>query len=649
MKPLNILLIVDSLGIGGTETHVLSIAKSLKSRGHHIVVGTSGGPLTPYFHQADIDIINMPFQNDNPLSSNYTKLLEQTRSIINEYEIDIIHTHLIAGLKIAIQVSQELLVPVVFTAHGMFYPWRQLQSLIDGCEHVIAVSPPVATYIKNRIGYPRNQISIIPNGIDIDYFAAIDGNPNQFRQELGISDQETLVSVVSRIAWGKTRIIEDTIYAVERLYEKHNLRLAVVGSGPDSPFIHAIAAMVNKRHQEDIIILTGALLDPKLAYQSSDLVIGTARVALESMSAGKPVIAAGNSGYVGPITPENLNHAWQLYFGDHDFLTNSSTGLLANDLENLINNKPSAKTTAKLRQLVKQYFAIDHVVENIEQIYHHVLGNTMQLELSQELVAQPAPIIRKSPTPAKVEQSAKTRVTSDSPLVSIVIPTYNRAQYLNACLESVWQQSYRPLEIIVIDDCSSDNTNEITNKWIKKAQKNNDLKIKYHRLPRNLGFAHAVSVGYFLAEGDFIANHDSDDLSHPQRIEQQVQFLQLNEDYSLVGTNYESFTHDLTETKKSYLIRYDNNITKCYRDGKHCVCFGSLLLRKEVIAKIGSLTTFMTGAEDYEYVARTIVQGFNVQNIRSVLYYYRVHDDQRSREFYSIRDALTTHVKDDVT
>ena len=61
-------------------------------------------------------------------------------------------------------------------------------------------------------------------------------------------------------------------------------------------------------------------------------------------------------------------------------------------------------------------------------------------------------------------------------------------------------------------------------------------------------------MGYLFAQGEFIANHDSDDLSHPERISQQVQFLQLNEDYSLVGTNYEVFSNDPEKRRKSYLV-----------------------------------------------------------------------------------------------
>lgn len=641
---LNILMIIDSLNIGGTETHVLALAKALKARGHNIIVGTSGGPLTQTFVRAGLEVKIMSFQSDNPLSTNYTTLLAQTRAIIEEYEIDLIHAHLIAGLKIATQISQEFLIPVVFTAHGMFYPRRQLQGLIDSTEHVIAVSLPVASFINTRIGYSKQKISVIPNGIDMEHFAPQTGE-NSFRKELGVNDDEYLVTLVSRIAWGKTRVIEEAINAVEALHKEQNVRLALVGSGPDSGFINALAGMVNRRHDQDIILLTGAMLDPLEAYRGADLVIGTARIALEAMACGQPVIAAGNSGYVGLITPENFAKGWELYFGDHDFLTNTSSIRLQEDLKRVMKRPPTPQELVKLRSLVNNHFSIQRVTTDVEQVYYQILG--LDYEPTEEKELELTDFTPKKREPIKISEVTQVKPVSsptpmiDSPLVSVVIPTYNREKYLLECLESLFNQTYRPLEIIVVDDHSTDNTKKLVAKW-KNEITDSKFTIVYHKLPRNLGFATAQTTGYLLSRGEFIANHDSDDLSHPERIEKQVQFLQLDQEYSLVGTDYEVFSTDFSKRSKSQLILYDNNIVRCYREGKHCVCFGSLLFRRQVLERIGGLTTFMEGAEDYEFIARAIVQGFHVQNLRNVLYYYRQHGDQRSRDFYGLRTSLSS-------
>ncbi|HHT73553.1 MAG TPA: glycosyltransferase [Firmicutes bacterium] len=644
-EPLNILMLVDSLGIGGTETHVLAIAKVLQKKGHNVIIGTGGGPMASRYKDAGLEVFLMPFQSDNPLYTNYTALLDQTRKLVRERQIQLIHAHQIAGLKVAAQIWQELLVPLVFTIHGMFYPRRRLQSLIDSCAHVIAVSPPAAAWAKKQLGLPASQISVIPNGIDISHFKP--GTASSFKNELGMDEKQPLITLCSRIAWGKTRVIEDAIYAVEELHQAEGVHLAIVGSGPDSPFVHALANMVNQRQGYDIIHLTGAMLDPVDAYRAADIVIGTARVALEAMSTCTPVIAAGNSGYFGPVTPSNFSRGWEVYFGDHDFLTLPSKSQLQHDITAMLHGRIRAEQDV-LRRLVAAHFRIETVAGAVEELYHQVMAGEIRPRVTNVKAVPTLPQATPSPAPspeAKKEAAPATppaQIEASSPLVSVVIPTYNRANLLNECLKSVFEQTYRPLEVIVIDDHSTDDTETVVASWAKKAEETDGLTFHYHRLHRNLGFAKAVTMGYLFAQGAFIANHDSDDISHPDRITQQVQFLQLNPDHSLVGTNYEVFSDDVTQRKKAFLVRYDKNIISSYRAGHHCVCFGSLLMRREVIERLGGLTTFLQGAEDYEFVSRAIVQGFNVQNLRTPLYYYREHGTQRSKEFYGVRSALTS-------
>ena len=331
------------------------------------------------------------------------------------------------------------------------------------------------------------------------------------------------------------------------------------------------------------------------------------------MSTGRPVIAAGNAGYFGPVTAQNFAHGWQVYFGDHDL-----SAYRANQAAEGYKGRTAQAAQHRSRVPLPAGSVPLPGGNGLSAIEEFVLsGCRVKPGQGDEIVSQP----RRHRPAAASRQPASDRIPSaaapkrqtdlERPLVSVVIPTHNRAQFLDDCLASVFAQTYRPLEVIVIDDYSTDDTAAVMDRWQKTAQEAADLTLVYHRLSRNLGFARAVTIGYMLAQGEFIANHDSDDISHPDRITQQVQFLQLNEDYSLVGTNYEVFTDDYTQRRKSYLVRYDNNIVSCYRAGNHCVCFGSLVMRRQVVERLGGPAAFMQGAEDYEFVARAIVQGFN--------------------------------------
>lgn len=116
------------------------------------------------------------------------------------------------------------------------------------------------------------------------------------------------------------------------------------------------------------------------------------------------------------------------------------------------------------------------------------------------------------------------------PLVSVVIPVYNEEKYVRHSLESILSQSYSNLEIIVINDGSTDKTSSILNDLYE-----NDSRLKLFN-QKNQGLVYSLNKGLRKANGEFIARMDADDWSYPERIEEQVNFLQRNIDYVAIGT-----------------------------------------------------------------------------------------------------------------
>jgi glycosyltransferase involved in cell wall biosynthesis len=94
--------------------------------------------------------------------------------------------------------------------------------------------------------------------------------------------------------------------------------------------------------------------------------------------------------------------------------------------------------------------------------------------------------------------------TENNPTVSIIIPTYNRSRLLARAVKSVLNQTYQNFELIIVDDASTDNTEEVVGSF-------NDERIKYVRHEKNKGEAVARNTGIKAARGEYIASHDSDD------------------------------------------------------------------------------------------------------------------------------------------
>lgn len=223
-----------------------------------------------------------------------------------------------------------------------------------------------------------------------------------------------------------------------------------------------------------------------------------------------------------------------------------------------------------------------------------------------------------------------------SKLVSVVVPTYNAEAYIEKCLDGLSQQTYKHVELVIVDDASQDGTVEVITRWLKKDSRFSPAgRVHFVALPRNIGTAGAYTTAMYLAIGEYIAVHDCDDYSHTERFERQVRFLRDNPQVSVLGTNYQVFKNDDPEFRQiSDWLAYGNQIDANYKKGLHCVANPTLLFRGKVFDAIGGHTRKVKGAEDFEWMTRCIVEGYKAENLKDILYYYRSHPAQHSRNFY---------------
>ncbi|MBJ9992272.1 MULTISPECIES: glycosyltransferase family 2 protein [unclassified Paenibacillus] len=226
-------------------------------------------------------------------------------------------------------------------------------------------------------------------------------------------------------------------------------------------------------------------------------------------------------------------------------------------------------------------------------------------------------------------------------LASIVIGAYNASRHIEETLDSLIHQTYPHIEIIVVNDGSTDNTDLIIQQWVMKHRNHpviRENRFVYHQLPYNIGFSGAFTTGYFLARGEFIATQAADDISHPERIEKQVRFLQENTNFCLCGTSIAWFEDGNFE--KQYVLDFVKygyeNIAGIYMSGGHCVCHGTLMMRGSLFDLLGGLERYPRGtetvSEDMYFITRYVLTGYSVENLPEILYYYRRYPEQRTQQ-----------------
>lgn len=207
----------------------------------------------------------------------------------------------------------------------------------------------------------------------------------------------------------------------------------------------------------------------------------------------------------------------------------------------------------------------------------------------------------------------------DIPKVSIMITTYNREKFIHEAIDSALAQTFTDYEILIIDDASTDGTEEIVKKYIEK-----NPKIKYIRNEQNIGIARTRNKGLNLAKGIYIAPLDSDDFwMDINKLKKQVEFLDANQDYALLGGGIMHIDSQSKPIKKVLFPVYDSvirNIILQYNPFAQ----STLLFRKSVALECGGYPTDYKICDDY-YLWLKIGTKYKFTNIPQVLSGYRIH------------------------
>lgn len=209
--------------------------------------------------------------------------------------------------------------------------------------------------------------------------------------------------------------------------------------------------------------------------------------------------------------------------------------------------------------------------------------------------------------------------TSHSPLISVVIPAYNRIKTISYCLDSVLKQTVSHFEVIVVDDCSTDGTVEIVRSYI-------DPRVSCIVMNKNSGAQAARNRGVHEARGEWIAFHDSDDEWLPKKLELQLEALcQVNfEPFTVVHTN--CWRYEIASgTKKKCNVWPVEGINPF---GKMLSSTGpmfpGMLTSKAALEKIGYLDESVSSYQEWDTFIR-LAKVCHFIHIREPLFVYHIH------------------------
>lgn len=225
---------------------------------------------------------------------------------------------------------------------------------------------------------------------------------------------------------------------------------------------------------------------------------------------------------------------------------------------------------------------------------------------------------------------------ASSPLVSIVLPTYNRAAMLDKAITTCLAQTLSDLEIIVVNDGSKDSTTEVVQK-----QQLTDNRVRLIS-QQNAGLPAALNAGFRAARGQFLTWTSDDNHYHADALEVMVRALQKDQDIDFVYCDYFSVDSDDNVIERVYLSESNNLRTRNVIGA----CF---MYRRLVYETVGNYDTNLFLAEDYDYWMR-VDKRFRIKHLNEAPYNYRLHATSltNEREFSIFKMTTRARLKNAV-
>lgn len=221
------------------------------------------------------------------------------------------------------------------------------------------------------------------------------------------------------------------------------------------------------------------------------------------------------------------------------------------------------------------------------------------------------------------------------PKISVVMPVYNGAKYIREAIDSILNQTFTDFEFIIVNDCSTDRTEDIIKSYT-------DERIRYIKNEKNMGVAASLNNGFDIAEGEYIARMDADDISLPQRFEKQLEFMEANKDIAVCGCEVELFGD--AEKTDTYTVFGKANM-KINLLFSSCLCHPAVVLRRSVIEKEHyRYNDYFDKLEDYELWTRIFLK-YDINNVHGTYFKYRIHGKQVTQNYSEKHRIKATEIR----
>ena len=375
---MKIFMALMGLEIGGAETHVVELALELTRQGHQVVIASNGGVYVEPLERAGVRHISVPMNQRNPMKM--ASSLSRLERAIRQEKPDIVHAHARIPAFLCGILQRRMGFPFITSAHWVFEVTPLLRKMSNWGDRTVAVSEDIKTYLRTQYQVPDDQIHVTINGINTEVFSPGQDHP-ALKAELGL-EGGPVIGLVSRLDESRALAAEKLLHVMPSLLEKYpETQLLLVGGGDRETALQEMAEEVNRRAGKPVVVMTGPRTDIAALVSLCTVFVGVSRAALEAMAEEKPVILAGNEGYLGLFTEDRLESAQESNFCCRGCPPVTEEALAA-DLAALLGSSPEerAKLGAYGRRVILEEYSVTRMTADYLTAYDRLLHAEKPME-----------------------------------------------------------------------------------------------------------------------------------------------------------------------------------------------------------------------------------------------------------------------------
>ncbi len=370
---MKILMTLMSLDIGGAETHVIELSKQLAAAGHQVIIIAEDGAYSQAVREAGIKFFAAPL--DRKDFSSILTSYKIIKKVIKSLRPDIVHAHARIPAFVCHLVRKTVKFKFVTSAHGTYSTAFLFKLFTRWGDKTLAVSEDIKTYLMENYKIKDKNIIVSVNGVDTKRFSPDSAYENVL-DELGLSRENKRILYMSRLNDDVCKPLFRLLDMFEEIESQaEGLELIIIGSGNVFGKIKKRAEDINTRLSRNAVVLTGGITDVPKYIAAADICVGVGRAILECMSMGKPVIVAGEEGYIGILDRETLPVAVETNFTCRRRM-DIDNAVFKNDILTLLNMSSQERLAlgAYCRSVVTERYSLSNMLTDNLALYEMEMG-----------------------------------------------------------------------------------------------------------------------------------------------------------------------------------------------------------------------------------------------------------------------------------